>query len=166
MKIFDYLRDYKFGIFNPHWWRDFWYSQISSRLRPRNRWLTTKISRTWQDKDTILQTVALECLKHYVDPEGEDCFHTLCTTDPPEQAAFLKEVKYYYDLTTINLPALQTEMDAEWDKVPLTDLSVVDVTKLDYEARYGKINRLEKEIHDLQTKIMVWIVVHRSLLWT
>jgi len=165
MKILDYLRSYdEVGIFNRHWWRDFYYTQISSRLRPRQRWLTKKIPRTWVDKDTILEIAVLESLKHYV--EGEDCFNVLSTTNPPVQAEFMAKVKHYYELATVKLPALEKELEAEWDRVPPTDLSNLNMTKLDYEATYGKIDRLEKEIHDLQTEIMVWVVKERGGLWT
>ena len=174
MKIWDYITSYDgLGIFNRHWRRDFWYSQISARLWPRNKWLTKKIPRTWVDKDTILEIAVLESLKHYVEGEealGKDmCHFESSQADPsfPEwQKEKDREVKHYYELTTIKLPALQKELEVEWDNIPNTDLSAVNVTKLDYEARYGKVNRLEKEVEDLQTEIMVWVVKNRGSLWT
>jgi hypothetical protein len=173
MKIWDYIRSYDgLGIFNRHWWRDFWYSQISSRLRPRNRWLTKKIPRTWADKDTILEIAVLESLKHYV--EGEEalgknmCHFESSQADPsfPEwQKETDKNVKHYYELTQ-KIDAMKKELEILWDNVPMTDLSAVNVTKLDYEERYGKLDRLEKEIYDLQTEVMVWVVKNRNCLWT
>lgn len=164
MKIWDYLRSYDgIGFFNRHWWRDYYYTQISCRLRPRNKWLTKKIPRTWIDKDTILEITVIECLKHYV--EGEDCFNVLSTTNPPEQAAFMAEVKHYYGLTK-KIDEMEKELETLWDKVPFDSIWKKEVTKLDYEERYGKIDRLEKEIYDLQTEIMVWVVENRGSLWT
>ncbi len=164
MNVWEHLQE-KFRILHRYWWRDFWYQQISSRWRPRNKWLTKQIPRTWADKDTILEICVLESLKHYVDEDGEDAFHVLSTTNPPEQAAFMAEVKRYYELITVKLPALQKQIDDEWEKVPHVDWK--DINKpCDYEKTYGKIDRLEQELYDLQTEIMVWVVKNRNALWT
>jgi hypothetical protein len=168
MKFWEWLSDYKFGIFNGYWWRDVWYKQVSSRLRPRNKWLTKKIPRTWVDKDTILEICVLESLKHYVEPEGEDCMNVI-DTECEHQREFYAEVKRNYELITQKLPALQKEMDAEWDRIHELKFSWKDINngdKDDYERKYGKVNRLEQEIYDLQTEIMVWIVKNRNGLWT
>ena len=168
MKFWEWLSDYKFGIFNHYWWNDFWYKQFSSRWRPRNKWLTKKIPRTWVDKDTILEITVLESLKHYVDPEGEDCMNVI-DTECEHQREFYGEVKRNYELITQKLPALQKEMDAEWDRIHELKLSWKDINngdKDDYERKYGKVNRLEQEIYDLQTEIMVWVVKNRNGLWT
>jgi hypothetical protein len=166
MKFWEWLSDYKFGIFNSYWWRDVWYKQISSRFRPRNKWLTNKIPRTWCDKDTILEIAVLESLKHYVDKDGEDCFEVI-DTECEWQRDFYKEVRHNYELITHKLPALQKELDTEWDAIPKIDWKDINRgNKEDYDKKYGKINRLEQEIYDLQTEIMVWIVKNRNGLWT
>jgi len=157
----------RYSIFNSYWWSDVWYKQFSSRVRPRNKWLTKQIPRTWVDKDTILEICVLGSLKHYCEKDGEDCFNTLSCDNPPEQAKFMSEVRYHYELTTQKLVALQKELDAEWDAVPPQTLASINKsTKDDYEKLYGKINRLEQEIYDLQTEIMVWVVKNRNGLWT
>jgi len=158
--------NYKFRPFSHFWWSDLWYKQFSSRLRPRNKWLTKQIPRTWQDKDTILETCVLGALKHYVEPEGEDCMNVI-DTECEYQREFYGEVKRNYELITQKLAALQKELDAEWNNVPHRTLDDINKsTKDDYERLYGKINRLEQEIYDLQTEIMVWIVKNRNGLWT
>ena len=144
-----------------------WYEHVSSRLRPRNKWLTRQIPRTWQDKDHLMEICILGALKHYCETDGEDCFTVLSTTSPPEQAEFMSKVKHQYELTTQKLVALQKELDTEWDNVPHRTLDDINEgTKDDYERMYGKINRLEKEIYDLQTEIMVWVIKNREGLWT
>lgn len=161
------LTDYKFRPLSHYWWHDMWYKYVSSVFRPRNKWLTKQIPRTWQDKDTLLETCVIGALKHYVDVDGEDCMHVLSTTEPEWQAEFMRQVQHYYDLATQKLPALQKELAAEWDALPphnWNDINKGD--KDDYDRKYGKIDRLEKEIHDLQTKIMVWVVENREGLWT
>ena len=114
-----------------------------------------------------MESCVIGALKHYCDEDGEDCFHVLSTTEPEWQAEFMREVKRYYELATQKLVALQKELEAEWDAVPPRTLADINKsTKDDYERMYGKINRLEQEIYDLQTEIMVWVVKNRNGLWT
>ena len=150
------------------WWcgRDIWYEQISSRIWPRQKWLLKKIPRTWVDKDSLLEIVVLECLKYYVDKDGEDCFNNI-NTEADGQKEFYQEVRKYYDLITVKLVALQQELDAAWDAVPHRSLSDINKSQPgDYDRIYGEVNRLEKEISDLKTEIMVWVVKNREGLWT
>ncbi len=114
-----------------------------------------------------METCVLGSLKHYCEEEGEDCFNVLSTTNPPDQSEFMREVKRQYELTTQKLVSLQKELDAEWDNVPHQTLADLNKgTKNDYDRLYGNIDRLEKEIYDLQTEIMVWVVKNRNGLWT
>ncbi len=160
--------NYKFRPFSHYWWRDLWYQQISSRLWPRQKWITKKIPRTWVDKDTLLEIVVLESLKHYCAEDGEDCFNVLSCDSPEWQAEFMRQVRHHNELATQKLVALQKELDAEWDSVPHRSLEDIQkgTSKDDYDKMYGKIDRLEKEIYDLQTEIMVWVVKNRNGLWT
>ncbi len=167
MNMWNYISDYRFKVFNKHWWHNFWYEQVSTRIRPRNAWLTSKIPRTWIDKDTIMETVLLESLKHYCEESGENCFNTLSCDNPPEQAKFMQEARNNYELVTQKLVSLQKELNAEWDAVPDQSLDDINNNPVDkYERLYGKIDRLDKEIYDLQTQIMTWMVIHRNELWT
>ena len=34
------------------------------------------------------------------------------------------------------------------------------------KEKYGEVNRIEKEIEDLDTKWLTWIVVNRNFFWT
>src|ERR1035437_445136 len=117
--------NYKFRPFSHYWWHDVWYKQVSSRFCPRNKWLTSKIPRTWCDKHTILEITVLESLTHYVDPEGEDCMNVI-NTECEEQREFYAEVKRNYELIIQKLPALQKELDAEWDNVPHRTLADIN----------------------------------------
>jgi len=164
-------------LFSSFWWKDVWYNQVSSRLRPRNKWLTKQIPRTWCDKDHLLEICVLGALKNFVEPDGENCFNILSTDEPPldlplddsyySQAKLLREVKWNYDLATQKLVSLQKELEAEWNAVPVRTLADINKsTQDDYDKLYGNIDRLEKEIYDLQTEIMVWVVKNRNGLWT
>lgn len=159
--------NYKFRPFSHYWWSDVWYKQVSSRLRPRNKWLTKQIPRTWQDKDHILETCVLGALKHYCEVEGEDCFNVLCCDNPPWQKEFMGKVKHYYELATQKLPALQKEMEHQWEILPHRGWQDINKERdPEYDRISDRIEELEKEIYDLQTEIMVWVVQNRNGLWT
>jgi hypothetical protein len=173
-KIIDTITDYKYGIFNRHWWRMFYYEQISTRFNHRQSWLIKKIPRTWVDKDTIFETCILEGIKHFI--EGEEalgknmCHYESSQNDPdfPEwQKKFNKEVKENYLLITDELSRLNKELEDAWEKVPSIDIGkLTEVIKTDYTEKYGEVNRLEKEIEDLKTKVMLWAVSNRKSMWT
>jgi hypothetical protein len=123
------------------------------------------------DKDHIIEICVLESLKHYIEGEealGKDMCHFQSSQDDPSFPGWKKEsdreVKKQYELVTIKLDSLEKQLKIEWNNVPTRNWR--DVTKLDYEQTYGKIDRLEKEIYDLQTEIMVWVVKNRNILWT
>lgn len=140
-------------------------TKISIFFRPRQRWLTKQIPNTWIDKDTIFEIVILESIKHYV--EHEKCFENLNCDNPPEQAQFLKEVRENYQLITETLPKLEKELEAEWPNVPHIDINTINSRKPgDYEKTYGKINKLEREITNLKTKVLIWAVTNREGMWT
>jgi len=169
MNILDYITDYRFKIFNTHWWKDLYYSQISSRLFPRQRWLTKKLPRTWTDKDHVMEICVLECIKHYV--EGEDALKCYKETqaDPtfPEwQKEWDRQVKENYNLITKTLPDLQKKLEKEWDKIPNLGWEDINKSNVSFKKRYGKINKLEAEIYELQTKIMTWAITNRDKMWT
>ncbi len=158
------------NVFNLYWWKDFYYTQISSRIWPRQWWLISKIPRTWRDKDTLMEIVILECIKNYVEGEGALDNYESSQNDPsyPDwQKKFDKEVKENYDLIKEKLPKFEREMEEAWSKVPKRDLKDINNTrKIDYKTVYGEVDRLEKEIFDLKTKIMLWAINNRASIWT
>jgi hypothetical protein len=161
-------------LFNSYWWKDFFYNQVSSRIWPCQRWLTKQIPRTWVDKDTLFELVILESIKHYVEKdhglgfeEGDYEFSQNDPEFPEHQKTFNREVKANYDLITQVLPKLQAELKAAWAKVPHRELDDINTTtKADFDATYGEVERLEKEIHNMQTRIMLWAVANRGSIWT
>lgn len=175
MKIIEMLTDYKYCIFNKHWWNNFYYTQISSRIWHRQLWLFRKLPRTWIDKDHIMEISILECIKHYVEEEealGKNMCHFKSSqndsTFPEHQKIFGRELKEVYESITIELPRLEKEMEIAWDNVPhrtIKDIRI-NTSKLSYEEMYGDVNRLEKEIDNLKTQSMLWAVNNRFSMWT
>lgn len=150
------------NLFWPRFWKNLWYEQISSRIWPRQRWLTKKIPRTWADKDTLIEITLIECLRNYVEGEkGLDYF-----AETKEKSPFLMGLSDHYYLVNFKLPDLEAELERAWEKVPHFDFSDINNQKIDYQTTYGEVDRLEKEIDLLKTKICLWVVNWRGSMWT
>jgi hypothetical protein len=166
--------------------KDLWW-HVRDWFNPKQKWLTSKIPNRWMDKDQVWEICILEGIKHYVEGEcglGKILFRDgkvvmfleyddiQRSTDYPDyQKEFDCEVKWAYDQITINLPKLMEEEEKEWIKIrsDKKNLSFADInngTKADYDRVYGEKDRLEKEIEDLKTKVMVWAVTNRAKIWT
>lgn len=75
------------------------------------------------------------------------------------------KVRFYYEMITKKLPELERQLEEAWNKVPHFSLENIN-KKVDYDKIYGEVDRLEKEIHDVKTEIMVWAVTDREKIWT
>lgn len=173
MKIIDFITDYRFKIFNTHWWHDFWYQQISSRFNPRQQWLTNKIPRTWIDKDTLWEICIFEGIKHYVDFDhglgynsGDYEYSQSDPTYPEHQKIFDREVKENYDLIVKKLPELEKEIELAWKTIPHFDWKNPDAPRKNFQEIYGKVTKLEDDYYNLKTKIMAWAISNRGSIWT
>jgi len=165
------------GIFTiPYSIRDKWY-MFRDWFCPRQKWLIQKIPNHWIDKDTLWEICILEGIKHYVEQDSglgwEEGDYEKSQNDPeyPEwQKKFDKEVKENYELIVRKLPALEKELEEEWKKIPHFEFVNRDderaVAPNTYEKTYGEVDRLDKEISDLKTKIMIWAVTNRESIWT
>jgi len=149
----------------PYKYKQIWYD-IRDWFNPRQKWLIKKIPNHWVDKDTLWEICILEGIKHFV--EKEKVFDVWCNDNPPEQAEFIKEVRENYRLVTEVLPSLESGMEMAWKDVPPTDFSKINrgMTSFQYDMTYGVIDRYEKEIVELKTKVMWWAVTNRNKLWT
>ena len=168
--LWSIITSYQLGIFNKWWWKDERHN-VSAWLCPRQKWLTDALPNTWIDKDTVMETCIFECIKHYV--EGEEALNYFESSQadpgyPEHQKVFDKEVKEMYQLVTITLPALEEAMTRAYNKVPEWDFQRLTkkMDKKTYDEIYGEVNRLEEEIDDLRTKILVWAVQKRRSMWT
>lgn len=142
---------------------------IRNWFNPRQKWLTKKIPNHWIDKDTLWEICILEGIKHYV--EGEDALNNFETSQrdpeyPDHQKKFDREVSKMYEEITVALPKLEKQLEWAWKKVPHWNLEDINTRKIDYDATYGETDRLEKEIADLKTKVMIWAVKNRGSIWT
>jgi len=150
------------------WFENTWWA-IRNWFSPRQKWLTKKIPNRWTDKDVLWEICILEGIKHYVEDEDALKDFEISQKDPEypdHQKKFDREVQWAYDETTIRLPFLEKKLEWAWKKVPHWNLEDINTRKIDYDATYGETDRLEKEIADLKTKVMIWAVKNRGSIWT
>lgn len=142
-----------------------------------NNWLIKKIPKEYRDKDFLVEVVLLECLKHYVSEEGEDCFKRIDfeVEIKTENAEFVKSLKKYYHWLTEERSNLEQKI-IELSR--LIEVKILDSTdgslnfeKISYSARpyedvNQEINQLEEEIQRNVDEICLWVVKNKGSLWT
>lgn len=143
------------------------YYAIRDWFFPRHRWLTKRIPNGWCDKDTIIEICLFESVKHFIEPEGENACGILCCDGPENQKRFMEELKTMYRFITVVIPDLEKKLESAWDKVPHETLDNInkEMSDVEYEAIYGEVNRLEKEIEDLKDLVCEWVVKNRKNMW-
>jgi hypothetical protein len=174
----NWLIDNYFGIYSlKSRWDSFWYEQISSRLRPRNKWLTKKLPRTRCDKVELITIVLYEMIIHFV--EEEKCFERLEYRDIPEEEKIIKEI---YDWAKTGRKAFIEKIDNSYPPLEETGFESIKTGEVDelgrpyyelkskskksYEELYGELNKLEAEFTSIDNKYLSWIVLNRERLWT
>lgn len=163
---------WQISMFIPRCIRNGW-DNLRYFLNPRQRWLTKKIPYHWVDKDRLWEICILEGIKHYVEQDnglgyepGDYESSQADPTYPEHQAEFDREVKSAYEEITKTLPGLEKRLEEAWKKVPCRDLTMLPLPPIDYHAVYGETDRLEEDINNLKTRIMVWAVTNRGKIWT
>jgi hypothetical protein len=177
-KFEDWMIDNCPGIYSlKSCWSSFWYEQISSRLRPRNKWLAKKLPRTWCDKVQLIPLVLYEMIIHFV--EEEKCFERLEYCNIPEEEKMIKEIyhwaktgrKAFIEKIDNSYPPLEETgfesiKTGEVDELGRPYYELKSKSKKSYEELYGELNKLEAEFASIDDKYLNWIVLNRARLWT
>jgi len=174
---------------SPRWLRlaykriwHFWYEEISTRINPRQKWLTNVIPRRFSDKTQLTLTVLYAMIIHFV--EEEKCFETVNWADSWDGGAeFALKLKEVYDWAKEGRVAFEKRIEEAYPKnlkFEFKPLYNPDGTKTKYlsmkrvgehanktfEELYGEVNRLEMELQAKDSEYLTWIVQNRQFLWT
>jgi hypothetical protein len=157
--------------------KHFWYEQVSTRIRPRNKWVNKYVPRTWMDKTELIPQLLYGSIIHYI--EGEKCFEVIEYSSKPEIKQMLDEIYNWAKTGRDNhlekiVGAHPPIEEAGFDRVPTGDLDdhgrpyyrLEQKSKKSYEELYGEVNRLEDEFKNIDDKYLTWIVLNRETLWT
>jgi hypothetical protein len=113
---------------------------------PKQRWLNKDIPNTWTDKVWLIPHVNFTMVLHFV--EQENCFENVDYTNSSEiHAKFEKELRECYDYIKFKRAEYEKKIEESY---PSAEMSIN--ASATYEEAYGEVNRLEKELEDLDTK--------------
>lgn len=179
-------------IFNKYFWSDLWYKQVSSRLNPRQKWLTKTIPRTYCDKVELIPQLLFTCLVNYVEVE-EGLSHLDTDWTEELKGGFISQeyvdnvvgterlLKEVYDYIKVERPKLQLAHDNSYPELITKNGCMLDdpneygvryfsscemLYGMSYEKAYAETNRLEKLIEERDQWAMKTIVEKVNYLWT
>lgn len=145
------------------WWADdlipyelqrFWYEQVSSRIWPRQAWLTRQVPRTYAESDQLIEDLLYAILIGFVETEkGLDG----AWTDRGVQKAQLREA---YEWAKTGRAAFRVRIRAAY---PTLDLDAW-LNGACYDCR--EAFQLEEEFAAIDTRHLTTIVALRQHLWT
>lgn len=151
---------------------------ICNFFNPKQKWLTKKISNSWQDKVELMRTLLFEMVVHFVEKEME-IVDWDATEGHQQVAAELREV---YKYIKEERPALEKELDAayppmrnDWFKKSDEPVREVDGVKFytynfttteEEKKCYERVHEIEAKIDELDQKHLHTIINNRQAMWT
>jgi len=129
-------------------------SYVSCFLFPRQKWLTSKVPRTWQDKDELITNCVFECLKHYVEEEEGVTNRTQQSWEEDLAKGYVSQA--YVDN---HISFCKTVMDA-YNYIVTERPALLKKLHDDYTIE------LEEEIFEKDTEYLRQIVNVRGYMWT
>jgi len=143
------------------------FKKIKYWFSPRQEWLIKKIPNNYINLDILWEICVIEGIKQYVE-YYKALEHFEYYQESPNYPEKLKkvdlELKENYDIIINILPELKKKLDEAWSKIPLDEGIILRPIKTQ-NKEYDEIERIDNEIHDLHTKIMVWAIQNRKYLY-
>jgi len=127
----------------------------------QQKWLTDQVSGDWKDKDTIIESVLVQCLFHYVEHELEGVIPDRGYYDDDLLAGhvsldYVEKSYVYYDAIRRAYRYFKDErkkLEKEMDEA-------FDVGNIFHGVK------LEKDIYDRDTDMLSVVVKYRGYMWT
>lgn len=163
-KIAVFLYDLKIRIkyLIPYQVREFYRKHIETIWSPQHSRLRKVIPRYWHDLDYILTRVNFEIIKSFYEDEFIDGPVDWEADEKHKEFANWLFSAYHY--ITVTRPDLENEMDAAYPDNVNIDSNLFN--KSTYKSLYGEVDRIEKYIHKMDTKILIELIRRRDFLWT
>jgi hypothetical protein len=146
----------------PYSIKEFYRKHIEIIWRPQHIRIRKAIPKHWMDLDWVLVNVNFEIIKSFY--EDEFLSGWVDWEADKNHRKFGKWISKSYNYIVKERPELQKAVE---DAYPETKgFTVKKMDKLTYNELYGEVDRLEKLIHDTDTKIITDLVKYRDFLWT
>lgn len=142
---------------------------VSNLLFPRQKWLMNGITRGWMDKTSIIPQVLFNCVVHFVEKNGEDCFNVINWDSDNSHAACRDFLRDCYKYITEERPALEKELSEllgigykRHTKNGLDDFN----SSKSYKDFYKEYDKIDRELEDKDSFYLQNIIKYRNYLWT
>jgi hypothetical protein len=132
-------------------------------MKNAQKWLTDKISGEYKDKDQIIEIILFQCLINYVEIELDGKIELDKINSNDSWNKFYAELKENYNIVKNIIPELiekkrilSSAMTESKDCLSFSE-SCID---------FSEIRKLDDEIEEKTSKILMWVVKNRGFLWT
>jgi len=124
-------------------------------INPRKKMRKAVFPSTYWDLGTHIIQFHIECIIEYV--EREKCFEKIDWGWNDEVKLYGAELKEVYEYCKTGRAKLQAELNEAWERVPNNET---------YEVAYKEVNEKEAWLKECDTKLCMWVVNNREILWT
>lgn len=146
----------------PYKIRSFYRKYIRTVWDPKHTRIRKVVPKDWHDLDYILLQVNFEIIKSFYEDEY---LNGLIDWESDEKhKSFAEWLFTAYHYITVTRPELEQEMDAAYPDSD--DFNRKITSKKLYKELYGDVDRIEKHIHKMDTKILTELIKNRDFLWT
>lgn len=159
LSVFWYIFKTRIAYVIPHKFRDFWHHNIRTLYKPQHGRIRNCVPKYWMDLDHVLITVNFEIIKSFYEDEYK---HGMVDwNSDATHKNFAKWLEKSYKYVVHDRKILEKNIE---DAYP--DLSKGKLSKKTYEQLYGKVNALEKDMFNKDTKVVHELLKNREFLWT
>jgi hypothetical protein len=146
----------------PYKVKEFYRTKIEVIWKPKHSRIRKIVPKYWVDLDEVLLLVNFEIVKSFYEDEFVNGF--VDWTSDKVHRKFGKWLEKAYAYITKGRPELKKAM---YDAYPETKgFAKGKMSRLTYNQLYGEVDRLERLIHDTDTKLITELVKQRDFLWT
>ena len=140
---------------------DFYNKKIETIWSPRHSRIRKVIPKHWMDLDYVLVEVNFEIIKSFYEDEYRGGL--VDWTVDKNHSEFANWLERSYRYIKYIRPELELEKEAAY---PSNDISIKQREKMSYNELYGEVDKIEKHIHRMDTKVLTDLIKYRDFLWT
>ena len=130
----------------PYQIREFYYEKVKTIWKPQHSRIRKAVPRYWWDLDHVLQSVCFEIIKSFYEDEYKDG-PVDWEGSGGDALKFTKWLEEAYTYITSYRKVLEKQIDNAY-------------------PNYKKVEKLEQEMEDKDTKVMIELVKWRRHMWT
>lgn len=140
-------------------------------LFPRQRWLLKSIPNSWMDKDSVMQQAIFNCITEFIEAENP-AEYTDWESDERHKRAWetINKVYHYIRKARPELVEEIARVSEEWYQSHCADMknghwNINTPQSPGSEALFAKMQVLEQQLEELDTKNLIDAVSVRGFLW-